>query len=193
VLAVGLWFGSTVFFSLATPIIFQTFGSLPAKSAPERPGWLPSTLDKDQSNELAGLAVGPIFPWYFLLQGICGMLALATASSWSWSPPSQTVDKLRFVILALALTTVLIGWPLAQKVGDLRGKRYDPNPTVAAAAKADFATWHVYSLTLNLVTMGLVTVAMALTAWLPCPPGNPGEAPAIPAEPRTKTEDAPVT
>src|SRR5262249_35564541 len=80
------------------------------------------------------------------------------------------IEKVRFAILALALVTVLVGWPLAQKVGGLRSKRYDPAPAVATAAKADFATWHVYSLLLNLVTMGLVTVAMALAARLPAGP-----------------------
>src|SRR5262249_20572412 len=112
-----------------------------------------------------------IFPWYFLLQGVCGLLALATAWSWCWSPTAQAVDKIRFVFVAAALVTVLIGWPLAQRVSTLRSARYDPNPAVASAAKADFRTWHVYSLLLDLVTTGLVTVAMALTAQLPVASG----------------------
>ncbi len=188
VLALGLWFGSTVFFSLvATPIIFNTFGSLPTKAPPERPAWLPSALDKDQANELAGLTVGPIFPWYFLLQGACGVLALATAWSWPWSQPSSAIEKVRFAILALALVTVLIGWPLAQKVGELRSKRYDPDPAVATAARADFASWHVYSLLLNLVTIGLVTVAMALAARLPAEPARAVEETTTSLENRGKT------
>jgi glycerol-3-phosphate acyltransferase PlsY len=192
-LALGLWFGSTVFFSLvAAPVIFDSFGSLATKPAPERPAWLPATLDKDQANELAGLAVGPIFRWYFVLQGVCGLLALATSASWSWSQPSQTIDKLRFVVLALALTTVLIGWPLAQKVSALRSARYDSNPAVAAVAKADFPKWHVYSLLLNLGTTGLVTVALVLAAWLPGAP-RPADDTVIPAQTGTKAENAPVT
>jgi acyl-phosphate glycerol 3-phosphate acyltransferase len=170
VLALGLWFGSAVFFSLvATPVIFETFGSLGSKPVPERPAWLPSPWEKEQGIQLAGLAVGPIFPWYFLLEGVCGLLAVSTALAWSRSHPQAQVHRLRFIIVVFALTTVIAGWPIAQKVGVLRAERYTEDPGMAAAAKTDFATWHTYSLILNFVTLALVTVAMALAARLPEP------------------------
>ncbi|HLN28611.1 MAG TPA: glycerol-3-phosphate 1-O-acyltransferase PlsY [Gemmataceae bacterium] len=194
VLALGLWFGSTVFFSLvATPIIFSSFGSLGANAFQERPAWLPETLDKDKASQLAGLAVGPIFPWYFLLQGICGVLALAAAWSWPWSLPGQTVHKVRFLVLALALATVLIGWPLAQKVSGLRTARFAADPSVASSARAEFATWHRYSLLLNFVTMGLVAVAMALAARLPAEPSSQIEGQALPSAEEKKTPASPVS
>jgi acyl-phosphate glycerol 3-phosphate acyltransferase len=168
VLALGLWFGSAVFFSfVVTPVIFDTFRSLPAKEPPERPAWLPGTFNQEQGNQLAGLAVGPIFPWYFLLEGVCGVLALSTAVSWAKSVPRRTVHQLRFLILALALATVLAGWPIAEHVADFRKDRYSEDATVAANAAWSFTTWHVYSLGLNLVTIGLVFLAMALAAKLP--------------------------
>jgi hypothetical protein len=178
VLSLALWFGSITFFSLlATPVIFQTFGSLAERSTPERPGWLPDSFDKEKATQLAGLAVGPIFPWYYLLQGVCGLLAVATAATWLSSEPSTAIHKVRFFILALALVTVLVGWPIAQKVAGLRAARYAADTSVASAAKAEFATWHGYSLLLNFVTLLLVSVAMALAVWLPFPVTSSSPAP----------------
>jgi acyl-phosphate glycerol 3-phosphate acyltransferase len=172
VLAVGLWFGTTVFFSFVVAlVIFHTFQSPDAASQGERDTWLPLLKHYDEANErtgsrLAGAAVGPIFPWYFLVQGVSGLLALATASTWTRKEP-RAVHRLRFLILVLAMATVMAGWPLAQKVADLRAARYSADAAIAASANAAFMTWHTYSLILNLVTVLLVTVAMALAAQLP--------------------------
>src|SRR5207244_2232380 len=114
VLALGLWFGSCVFFSLvATPVIFEPFASLVDEAQPGRPAWLPSGFSQDQATQLAGLAVGPIFPWYFLLEGVCGLLAAVTALAWLRTEPRAWVHKLRFYVLAIALATVVLGWPIA--------------------------------------------------------------------------------
>jgi acyl-phosphate glycerol 3-phosphate acyltransferase len=168
VLALGLWFGSTVFFSLiAAPVIFHTFGALADQPTDGRPTWLPSVFPKEHATQLAGLAVGPIFPWYFLLGGVCGLLTVITALTWFRAEPESIVHKLRFYILAAALVTVLVGWPIAHQVGVLRAARYGPDPALAEAARTQFATWHLYSLGLNLIALALVTVAMALAARLP--------------------------
>jgi acyl-phosphate glycerol 3-phosphate acyltransferase len=173
VLAVGLWFGTVVFFSFVVAlVIFHTFQSPETAPARERAAWVPLLKQDEMANErtgtrLAGAAVGPIFPWYFVVQGICGMLALATASAWTRAEPRRTVHRLRFLILTLALATVLAGWPVAQKVAELRVERYDADTAVRASADAAFMTWHTYSLVLNLVTVVLVTVVMALAAQLP--------------------------
>jgi acyl-phosphate glycerol 3-phosphate acyltransferase len=169
VLALGLWFGSAVFFTFVVALtIFNTFESL-AANPQDRPAWLPESFTKEQGTQLAGLAVGPIFPWYFLLEGICGLLTVATALSWYGTESQAAVHKVRFYVLTLALVTVVVGWPIAQKVSTLRAARYVADPVLAAAARTDFATWHLYSLLLNLVTVALVTVAMALAARLPNP------------------------
>jgi acyl phosphate:glycerol-3-phosphate acyltransferase len=165
VLAVGLWFGSVVFFSLAAPAIFQSFGALVDQRA-ERPSWLTQPLTTDQANQLAGLAVGPIFPRYFLVQGLCGLVALVTALGWTRGA-GATVHTVRFYVLLAAFALVLISWPVAQKVSALRVERYASDAALAAAAKANFTTWHLYSLSLNMLTVVLVAVAMGLAASLP--------------------------
>ena len=167
VLALGLWFGSTVFFSLiAAPVIFHTFTTL-ADRPEGRPAWLPSVFPKEHATQLAGLAVGPIFPWYFLLGGVCGLLTVITALTWLRAEPESSVHKLRFYVLAAALVTVLVGWPIAHQVSVLRAARYGPDLVLAETARAQFVTWHLCSLGLNLLTLALVTVAMALAARLP--------------------------
>jgi acyl-phosphate glycerol 3-phosphate acyltransferase len=168
VLALGLWFGSSVFFSLvATPVIFQTFAALAEQPHAARPAWLPPSFTRENATQLAGLAVGPIFAWYFLLEGVCGLLTAVTALAWLRAAPRSGVHKLRFYVLAAALTTVLLSWPIAHQVSILRAARYGPDPTLAETARAQFAEWHLYSLGLNLITLALVTVAMALAAHLP--------------------------
>ena len=167
VLALGLWFGSVVFFTFSALVIFQSFETLAEKPAAERPAWLPSSFTKEQAAQLAGYAVGPVFPWYFCLQGVCGLLALATCLQWSGWEPQYAIHKVRFSILALALATIVAGWPVSQKVGELRSARYSNDASVAAGAKADFGRWHGYSLLLNFATLGLVTAAMALAARMP--------------------------
>ena len=168
VLALGLWFGSTVFFSLiAAPVIFHTFTALAEQSADSRPAWLPSVFPKEHASQLAGLAVGPIFPWYFLLGGVCGLLSMVTALTWLRAEPESVVHKVRFYVMAAAFLTVLVGWPIAHQVSLLRIARYGSDPALAEAARTQFATWHLYSLGLNLITLALVTIAMALAARLP--------------------------
>jgi len=173
VLALGLWFGTVVFFTLIVAVVLlHTFESLGQQPAAERPAWLPvaSDLDKDKGIRLFGFAIGPLFPWFFAVQGVCGFLAVATALSWAGE--TATVHKVRTWLLIAALLTVVIGWPLAQKVSALRLERYSPDTAIADAAKAAFGPWHLYSLLLTFVTMILVGVAMALAAQLPTGPGS---------------------
>jgi acyl-phosphate glycerol 3-phosphate acyltransferase len=167
VLAVGLWFGSTVFFLIATLVIFRTFESLGTSA--QRPSWipLPTDFDKDMGTRLAGVAVTPLFDWYFPLQVICGLLAALTALTFSQAEPDRRLHRLRNVVLLLAMTTVVIGWPIADYVGELRLERYSSDETLAQSAKALFGAWHGISLLLNMITIGLVTLAMALAAQWP--------------------------
>jgi acyl-phosphate glycerol 3-phosphate acyltransferase len=172
VLALSLWFGSGVFFSfIAAPLLFSTFEHYGAMPTAERPTWLPVALDLDKEGgtRLAGVAVGPMFPWYYALQGACGLLAVATAAAWGRSP-SRRVDRWRFYVLVVALVLVLAGWPLVPKIEALRLERYAGDE----AAKAAFLQWHLVSLFLNLAVVSLVTVAIGMAAWLPAGPGERG-------------------
>lgn len=190
VLSLGLWFGMGVFFTLIVGLsLFHTFETLGAKPAAQRPIWFPVAAEfdrdpqflKDQGTRAAGAAISPLFDWFFLLQGVCGFLAVATALSWSWSQPHETVHKVRTILLVLALVTVVAGWPLERKVSQLRDVRHQTADAVlksaapvpeavqeaANVARAEFGRWHGYSLLLTLCTVLLVTVAMALAASLP--------------------------
>jgi glycerol-3-phosphate acyltransferase PlsY len=196
VLALGLWFGSVVFFVFVVGItLFNTFEAIGANEA--RPAWLPhstafqkkdAAIDgpKEQGARVAGAAVAPMFGWFFLIQGVCGLLATSTSLGWSRSHPEK-VHQRRTTLLLLALATVLIGWPLEQKVSDLRKPRnlatdayLQSDAANAEAARADmktargdFALWHLASLGLTFITLLLVTPAMALAARLPEPGPQP--------------------
>jgi glycerol-3-phosphate acyltransferase PlsY len=151
VLSLALWLGSTVFFTfIAAPLIFQSFEA---------------SSGKEEGSRLAGIAVGPIFPPFFLLQGLCGLVAAVTAMAWARRP--ERVHRLRFVLAAAALATVLVGWPIAQRVAKLRTERSSADAVVAEPARQAFAGWHLASLGLEFVTILLVGVVTALAARLP--------------------------
>ena len=92
VLALGMWFGMSVFFSFV--VAFALFGAMETQGQQaQRETWLPrppmySEINgdvngpKEQGTRAAGYAIGPMFLWYFALQGVCGFIALATALSW---------------------------------------------------------------------------------------------------------------
>jgi glycerol-3-phosphate acyltransferase PlsY len=186
VLALGLWFGTVVFFTFVVGLaLFGGFEALGERSS-ERPAWFPlppqfrkhyDDLDgpTEQGKRAAGFAVSQVFPWYFLLQGACGLLALGTALGLSRSHPGR-VHRLRSLLVLLALLAVLAGWPVEQKVSALRVARnqavdaYLHEASQAAAAqrlRMEFGLWHGVSLLLNFITLGLVTAAMTLAARLP--------------------------
>lgn len=208
VVALGLWFGSAVFFTfVVAPSLFRTFENTGQRK--DRPNWftLPPHFEhadsaingpKEQGTRAAGQAVEPIFPLYFLLQGICGFVAVITCLGWARQNPLQRVHRVRVVVLLLALVGVLASWPLEQRVTGLRDPRhaavdqYLKQPTqgnrdVMDAAKREFGAWHLGSLGMNFLTLVLAGVGLALAARLPAevspapssmppsPAGHPGD------------------
>lgn len=193
VLCVGLWFGSTVFFSfIVAPSLFARFEGLAVKPANERPAWFPTApafaKDNDALNgpreqgiRAAGFAVGPLFPALFLLQSACGFGAIATALPWLRLRPGEKVHHWRLTILLVALTGVLAGWPLENQVRSLQGERHNKTLAYLLAEPADvdqaraemqqarqaFGMWHGMSLLLSMAVIALVTVAMVFAAFLP--------------------------
>jgi hypothetical protein len=203
VLALGLWFGTVIFFTFVVGIsLFENFWSLAQQE--QRPLWFPRppqfdrdppswpgevepllfkdrlAVQREQGGRVAGSAVSPLFDWYFLIQGVCGLLAVVTALGWSRADPQDRVHRIRVWVLLLALVTVVGGWPLERKVRELRTIRNDSvdavlesdTPSVealrtAAGNASDFGLWHTISLFVNFGTVVLVTVAMALAARLP--------------------------
>jgi hypothetical protein len=200
VLALGLWFGTAVFFTLTGVLLFQAFEEVSAKPRDARPVWFPppdafrnlpddqfpQPLRKEQGSRAFGTAVSPLFPWYFGIQGVCACVAAATALAWAVARRGEKVHRARAAVLLLALISVGVGWWLERVVSGLRGPRNEamdtvlrsPDPgaeaiTAAERARAEFGRWHGYSLVANFATLLLVAVAMALAAQLPAPVGEP--------------------
>jgi len=167
VLSVGLWFGSIVFFMMVATTIFGYFERLGASA--ERPSWIawPAGFDKEMGTRLAGVALTPVFDWYFPLQAICGYIAISTAFAMSISEPTVRVHRLRNLIVLLALTSVVAGWLVSDYTAVLRIERYSSIQSEAEHAKSVFGAWHGFSLTINMMTLALVTVALALAAQMP--------------------------
>jgi hypothetical protein len=70
-------------------------------------------------------------------------------------------------VIAAAVLTVAIGWPISNYVSELRLLRFAPDTVVAAAAKTDFVSWHLVSLFLSFVTVCLAGVGLAMASRLP--------------------------
>jgi hypothetical protein len=195
-----------VFFTLGGVLIFDAFGKEAAKpdavnrtpgAEDQRPLWFPvpeemkkeppsakfpSPLRLEQGTRAAGLAVSPLFPWYYAIQIACALVATLTAVGWCLSLGKGPLLRTRAVLLAVALLTVAVGWWLEGVVSALRVPRNDRSDLVilsasaspeeiqaAEKARADFGMWHGFSLIQNFTTLLLVTVAMAMAANLPAP------------------------
>ncbi len=195
VLSLGLWFGTVIFFSFVVGLnLFGTFERAAAEEPAKREVWFPmwnaydgpspnpafpEPLRKEQGTRAAGVAISPLFHWYFGIQAVCAVLATATALAWRRMGAGRT-HSLRVVVLLAALGTVGLGWWLDRVVEGYRGPRnstfdamvrQDPpraeDVRAAVTARQTFAYWHLVSLGVNMVTVLLVTIAMAQSAYLP--------------------------
>lgn len=198
VLALGLWFGTVIFFTFVVGLnLFGTLEAVAAEPPADRPLWFPvwdsydgkspdpvfpEPLRKEQGTLAAGVAIHPLFQGYFAIQAVCALLATATALAWR-NAGSERGHRLRLVILLAALLTVGIGWWLDRVVEEMRVPRNDTfkamvshsppreaDVNAAVAARKTFVQWHLYSLGLNMLTVLLVTIAMAQAAYLPSVP-----------------------
>ncbi|HLW63697.1 MAG TPA: glycerol-3-phosphate 1-O-acyltransferase PlsY [Gemmataceae bacterium] len=152
VLALGLWFGTVVFFTFVVAlVVFQVLDT-------------PHTI---YGARRAGDVVGAIFPTYFVIQGVCGLLALVTSLGFTRTERERKIHRIRFYVLALAVLTVVAAWPVNQKVHELRGR---DNPLMEQSnpgAHEEFMRWHGIAQSINLGTIILVTAAMGMAAALP--------------------------
>lgn len=175
VLALGLWFGGAAFFNFIAAVpIFRSFEQVVNDGPSDRTAG-ETIISADASTErkkalasaLAGSAVGPVFPRYFAMQAVCAVIALATALSWWKSENGRRIHRVRVMVIAAAAVTVAIGWPISSHVSQLRLERFAADSAAASAARAAFGTWHLASLMLSTVTVGLAGVALALAARMP--------------------------
>ena len=135
----------------------------------ERPVWLPLTasFNAEGGTRIFGATVSPLFPVYFLLQGVCGFLALITALGFTRSESGRRVHRIRFMVILIAVVTIVAGWPLSMKVAELRTQRYSHDEAISKPAKEEFGRLHMYSLLLNFGTVLLTGVGTAMAAALP--------------------------
>jgi acyl-phosphate glycerol 3-phosphate acyltransferase len=175
ILALGLWFGGAAFFNFIAAVpIFDSFKQVVYHGASDRTAGqtiIPADASDERktalANALAGAAVGPVFPRYFAMQAICGLIAFATALSWWNAEGGRKMHRWRVYLIGLAMLLIAIAWPLSNQVSDLRLARYSSDSNVANAAKATFGTLHLASLLLSTVTVCLAGAALALAARLP--------------------------
>jgi len=165
VVALGIWVGTGLFFSIAVaPAIFVKFAAF----AKDPPDWLPLAdgVSIDLGTRLAGEAIGPLFGQYFLFSMICGLIATGTAIGWAAIHRGR-IHRIRAAMLVIALMLVAIGWPISQTVSRLRNERYDADPAISTAARTAFSRLHQVSLFLNLATLAMITPSLALAVHLP--------------------------
>ena len=184
VLAVALWFGSAVFFTLTGLLLFDSFKEVSRRPAEERPSWLPvpsayeqpspgpgfpDPLRLEQGSRVVGEAVSVILPVYYGLQLICGAVVMLT-TVYLARFEGGGAHLWRIVLAFLAVFTTLGGSWLEGEVSRLREPRNRLTDEVltmtappaekveeARLARATFGTWHGYSLVQNFTTLFLVT------------------------------------
>lgn len=174
VLALGMWFGGAAFFNfVSAPAIFESFTKVVNDGPSDRTAYVqiidpvaPAETKKSLASELAGSAVAPIFPKYFLMQAICGSIALVTALSW-WPYTPNRVHRVRVAVIGMALVLVVVSWPISQAVSQLRVERFHPDAGISSSAKENFGPWHLVSLALSGVTTLLAGAGLTLAAKLP--------------------------
>jgi acyl phosphate:glycerol-3-phosphate acyltransferase len=198
VLAVGLWFGTVIFFTVTGGLLFPTFTDevhkdppyLPRPAAYDKaPGDEKEVVLKEQAARVFGAAVAPLFPWFFRIQLGCAVVALLTALGWAVRRKGERVHAARLWVLIAATGALSVGLCLDRVVERLRGPRdrtgdvllREPDPTkeqkqAADDAHLEFNRWHGYSLTVNFAVLVLVAVAAALAANLPTAERPPADA-----------------
>ena len=175
VVAVGWWFGAAAFFNFMAALpIFHSFADVVTEQPNNRTAQfriLPETASEADREALgaalAGAAVAPLFPRYFLLAALCSMTAVVTAYGFRRMEPGGDTHRWRFWVAVVAGLLVVGGWPLSEEVARLSVNRWSADAEVAAAAKAAFGGWHLVSLAGSALTTLLAGVLLLLAAKLP--------------------------
>jgi hypothetical protein len=154
-LALGWLFGATFFLQFIAGLsVFETFPEVVAQAPSDRTAQIAIAdgLSDDQKKQLgsalAGAAVAPMFPKYFVWSALAVVVATISASGWR---KRSRLDACRFWLLVLCTILILTDWWIADEVSRLRLERFSSNPSIADKAKAAFGSWHLVSLFTNLI------------------------------------------
>lgn len=168
-LAVGLWFGSGAFFIFvaATPI-FEAFREVVANQPNYRtanvrivPDGTEEAQQKQLASALAGAAVGPLFPRFFALSGVCALVAVVTAEGFRRMKRTR-VQRVRLWLCVAAAVLVAAGWPLSEYVAKLNAERFDSEASLKL-----FQPLHGISLLGSAIATVIVGVVLLLGAMFP--------------------------
>jgi hypothetical protein len=140
-LALAVWLGEVVFFSVV--VAPQVFGALPTAEA--------------------GAVVGRIFPIYYVVGHVCGVVLSACAVALRrWSRPGGQLWLAAAAIAALALAASLYaGFAVQPRIGELRPALHQT--PVAPAVREEFDALHRRAVQLN---AGVLVATLVLTGLL---------------------------
>jgi hypothetical protein len=163
-----------VFFNFIAAVpIFDSFKEVVKNQPSDRTGFiriLPENATEEDkaalASGLAGSAVGPLFPRFFVLSALCAVAAVASAYGFT-KVEAGRVHRMRLVLCLIAAGLVAFGWPVSDWVSKLRVERFHPDDTVRTAAKAAFGVWHLISLASGGVTTLVTLAILCLGAKLP--------------------------
>jgi hypothetical protein len=141
--SLSIWFGSLVFFSfVGAPAIFK---SLPRGEA--------------------GDLVGVIFPRYYMLGLICGLLALGSLLVLSMVEKSWQTVRIILLILMVS-TTLYAAYGVGPKAKEVKAQiRVVTDESAKQALQKQFGTLHQRSVFLNSLVLIAGVVVIFLTAY----------------------------
>jgi hypothetical protein len=162
-IALGIWAGSGTFFSGCVALkIFAYFRALPAQPPP---GLGP--VADELASRMAGDLISTIFPAYFAVQCVCGVVAAAAA--WLRGPSAHRLLRIqRLLVTAAALTVCLHAASLYRQATALRIQQY---AALDAGRRDDYEALrrrffgiHTVSLALDLATTAVVVASLGMVA-----------------------------
>ncbi len=153
----AVWLGMAVFMTTAVgPVFFS------------------ETMLRLLSRPYAGAAVQVIFERYFLLQYLCGVIALAHGII-EWLQTGRPFSKFRMSLLAVILALVLVGgMGIQPRLKELHRTMHSfgtrPTPAQVEQARQSFGPWHGFSQVLNaLSSIGLLVYLWQMAHLSPAP------------------------
>jgi acyl phosphate:glycerol-3-phosphate acyltransferase len=174
ILSLGFWFGGAAFFNfIIAPAIFSTFEDYVVRKPHAHIIDINITeqskkLEQEHkvtvkpNNVLAGTAVAPVFPRITTYMTVCGLVALITSYSWY---KYGKIHRIRSYLLFFALAALIINWPIAETVSQLRVDRYVPH--LAEHANKLFGPIHLLSMAIGAIANILAGIALFLAGLIP--------------------------